>query len=285
MEIRAWRYAVTLAEELHFGRAARRHFLAEAHFGRQIRRLENELGERLFDRTSRRVTLTPAGSRLIAEAVPVIAAFDALAGVTAPADDTPEVVRLGVLGFGLADRWEDFHDELRRRRPGLRLRFVELDMTDQYRALQGGRVDVAVIQHLGPVDGVRIDPVLSVPRVVAIPAESRWASAGLLEEADLRADDWLPTVGLESWVGRSAGVGRGPAVRSPAAIPAAVAATGLACVHAEPAARYFPHPAVSYRPVAGRPCEVAVATREDDERPVITAFRASARAAAVPAAE
>ncbi|WP_206061253.1 LysR family transcriptional regulator [Nonomuraea basaltis] len=50
MEIRSLRYAVTLAEELHFGRAAQRHFIAPQPFGRHIQRLEREVGRRLFER-------------------------------------------------------------------------------------------------------------------------------------------------------------------------------------------------------------------------------------------
>ncbi|GAA2216407.1 hypothetical protein GCM10009850_118760 [Nonomuraea monospora] len=79
MEIQSLRYAVTLAEELHFGRAAQRHFIAAQPFGRHIQRLEREVGRRLFERTSRKVMLTPAGERLVAEARRVLAAVDGLA--------------------------------------------------------------------------------------------------------------------------------------------------------------------------------------------------------------
>ncbi|MFC4111913.1 LysR family transcriptional regulator [Nonomuraea zeae] len=88
MEIRSLRYAVTLAEELHFGRAAQRHFIAAQPFGRHIQRLEREVGRRLFARTSRRVVLTPAGERLVARAREVLAAVDELAEL-ARAEDPP----------------------------------------------------------------------------------------------------------------------------------------------------------------------------------------------------
>lgn len=65
MEIRTLRYVVTLAEELHFGRAAGRHFISAQPFGRHIQRLERELGVRLFQRTSRRVQLTPMGESFV----------------------------------------------------------------------------------------------------------------------------------------------------------------------------------------------------------------------------
>jgi DNA-binding transcriptional LysR family regulator len=78
MEIWSLRYAITLAEELHFGRAARRHYIGAQPFGRHIQELERELGVRLFERTSRRVTVTSAGARVLAEARAILDAVDAL---------------------------------------------------------------------------------------------------------------------------------------------------------------------------------------------------------------
>ncbi|MGW0808589.1 LysR family transcriptional regulator [Nonomuraea sp. NPDC002799] len=79
MDIQALRYAVTLAEELHFGRAARRHHISAQPFGRRIRRLERELGRPLFARTSRRVALTPAGEQFVRRARAILADIDDLA--------------------------------------------------------------------------------------------------------------------------------------------------------------------------------------------------------------
>jgi DNA-binding transcriptional LysR family regulator len=67
MELRSLKFAVTLAEELHFGRAAERHFVSAQPFGRTIAALEREIGTPLFNRTTRRVELTPAGTSSSAE--------------------------------------------------------------------------------------------------------------------------------------------------------------------------------------------------------------------------
>jgi DNA-binding transcriptional LysR family regulator len=77
LEIRLLRYFVTVAEELHFSRAAQRLFVAQQALSRDIRRLEDRLGVRLLDRTTRRVTLTPAGGTLLTRARELLAHFDA----------------------------------------------------------------------------------------------------------------------------------------------------------------------------------------------------------------
>jgi DNA-binding transcriptional LysR family regulator len=68
LEIRHLRYFVAVAEELHFTRAAARLFVAQQALSREIRNLEARLGTPLFVRTTRRVTLTPEGARLLESA-------------------------------------------------------------------------------------------------------------------------------------------------------------------------------------------------------------------------
>jgi DNA-binding transcriptional LysR family regulator len=284
MDIQALRYVVTLAEELHFRKAAERHYIAPQAFGRRVHALERELGTRLFDRTSRRVALTPEGERLVADAVDLLARVDALGEQTrtAPTVEAGAAVRVGVLGFGAADRWHELRALVTEQLPGTDLVHVELDWDSQYDAVRRGDVDVAVVHDVGPVDGLRMDLVLRAGRVAVVPATSPLAEADRLELADLDGLPWVRPVGrhpgLRAWAGPAATdtTRRSPTVRTPAAIPAAVATSGMLGMHGEPARHFYGRPDVRFVPLDGGGCEVSIATRVDDRSRTAEAFRQAA---------
>src|SRR5258708_15906190 len=76
MDLRQLRYMVALAEERHFTRAAAREHIAQPALSQQIRRLEDEIGVALVQRTTRRVSLTDAGELLVARARRILAEVD-----------------------------------------------------------------------------------------------------------------------------------------------------------------------------------------------------------------
>ncbi|MGC9538858.1 LysR family transcriptional regulator [Streptomyces sp. UG1] len=282
MDIRALRYAVTLADELHFGRAVRRHYISAQPFGRHIQRLERELGTRLFERTSRRVALTPDGVRLIAEARALLDTLDSLTDQPRNTESDEHILTLGVLGFGLGERWTDLLQVVHSQDPGIAFAYAELDLADQYEALRGHQVDIGIVQYVGPVDGLVFDRVLTMPRVVVVPARSSFADADHLTEADVSDSAWLPTAlahpALAAWSGPAADASRGRgALRNPAAIPAAVSTTGRIALHAEAASRFYPRPDVRFIPLQGPPMDIAIATRADDDRLTVAAVRHAAQ--------
>ncbi|TCK24565.1 LysR family transcriptional regulator [Pseudonocardia endophytica] len=283
MDVRSLRYAVTLAETLHFGRAARAHYIAAQPFGRHIRALEREVGTPLFARTSRRVVLTPAGERFLPRARRVLAQLD---GLVAQADGPREdsgVLRIGVLGFGLADLWPGVRDLVEARCPDLVLTAVELDWEGQYDAVRTGEVDVALVHDVGGADDLALDRTLELERYAVVPVRSELAGAETLTGADIERYRWVSPVGsfpgLAEWRDHS-GLRGGVAVRSPSGIPTAVATSGWLGLHAEPARRFFPHPEVRYVPLEGPAATISVASRPSDRREAVTVFRAAARAVA-----
>jgi DNA-binding transcriptional LysR family regulator len=91
VDTRLLRHFVAVADELHFGRAASRLYIAQQALSRDISRLERELGVQLFVRSTRRVTLTPDGERLLSRAKELIAFHDQMVKEVT-ASDRPLVV-------------------------------------------------------------------------------------------------------------------------------------------------------------------------------------------------
>ena len=105
---------------------------------------------------------------------------------------------------------------------------------------------------------------------------------GRLSEADMSEQPCVTPVGQPGLVDWSGGrpAAHGIEVRSPSNIPLAVAITGLLGLQAEPAARYLPHPKIAYVPLDGPLAVVALASRANDRRPGVAAFRSAVRASA-----
>lgn len=280
MDVEALRYVLTLAEELHFGRSARRHYISEAQFGRRVRRVEAELGMRIFDRTSRRVSVTAEGRVALARAQQLLADLDELQGLRANTAQ-PGVLRIGVLGFGVGDRWERLRTLWRATCPEVELVHRPLTLADQYTAVLRRVVDVALVHYLGEVDGLDLQFVMQTPRVAVVPVDSPWAGAERIDAGEVDAHRWLRLVGgddrFADWVGQqSQGSGRAT-VTTIDTVTTAVATTGLIGFHGAAAAQFYAHPDVRFVPLEGAPVATAVATRRDDDRPMVRAFRAAAQ--------
>ena len=143
VELRELRIFLMLADELHFGRTAERLGISQPGVSEAVRILESRLGVKVFDRTSRRVRLTPAGEGLKRNLVPALAALDeALAETSSLSRAVRGLLRVGFVltteGPALSRLTAAFHA----RYPRCEVRLQEVETFDAYRALRRGDVDV-----------------------------------------------------------------------------------------------------------------------------------------------
>jgi len=192
IELRHLRYFLAVAETLHFSKAAERLGMAQPPLSQQIKRLEQLLGHRLFDRTTRGVQLTAAG-RLLAER-----ARGALERIQ---DDLTQVARVArgeegtlTVGFSGSVMFTELPraiESFRRRYPKVELRLQELVTSAQIAALVDGTLDLGFLRDGDPTEGVQMSTVLKEPYVAVLPQGHRLAARPSLRVKDLRNEPFI----------------------------------------------------------------------------------------------
>ena len=186
MELRQLRYFATVAEELHFGRAAERLLIAQSVVSQQIRRLERELDVVLFERSPRHVRLTEAGRAFLPHALAVLDAQEqAVASMARFAEHRSRVLRLGT-SSGLGDRLTTVLDGLARRLPDTSVELVNAPTGKRLEMVVDGDLDATFVR--GEVEGasaLRVLPIWRDALVVVLPERHPLADAPDLTIADL----------------------------------------------------------------------------------------------------
>ena len=170
MELRQLRYFVTLAEELHFGRAAAREHIVQSALSQQVQRLERELGVRLLERSTHHVSLTAAGAAFLAEARQILAHTDRAAAIARSAAGAAAALRVGIIDASYDSMPQILH-QVQAGHPGLVIHQVEASVPEQYRQLADGRLDVGIGRAANAPPG-RLPPVPPRPAGGPSPARS-----------------------------------------------------------------------------------------------------------------
>jgi DNA-binding transcriptional LysR family regulator len=189
MELRHIEAFVAVADELHFSRAADRLQMAQSPLSARIRTLEAELGVRLFERTNRRVRLTPAGERILGEARATLRAAEATQRAAQRArDGETGLLRLGFVASAAFLRLPEVLRALRASAPEAEVELLRLNSSDQLHALAEDRID-AGIARVPPVTGVGWEVGASAlapePFMAVLPSDHRLAARRRIALADL----------------------------------------------------------------------------------------------------
>ncbi len=195
MDTRQLEYFVAVAEELSFTRAAQRLFTVQSTVSAAVRALETDLKTTLFDRSTRRVTLTSAGAALLPEAKAALEALDRARSVVEEASTGLRgSIRIGTMTrLGLVDLAE-LLGAFYQRYP-----LVEVQVTTSPTGSSGlaedvrhGRLDVAFV-GLGRADltGLEVRELATVPFVVLLPSTHRLASQQAVTLEDLAGERFV----------------------------------------------------------------------------------------------
>lgn len=193
MDLRHLRYYVTVAEELHFGRAARRLHMAQPPLSQAIRQLEAELGVELLHRTTRSVALTDAGRAYLERARAILAEVDdaALQAQRVAAGAVGHLA-IGCVGSATYSLLPALSRQLSEDLPGIDFSFRgEMLVPDQVAALRAGTIDLALLRP--PVT----DPTLELHTlrrdrlVVALPEAHPLAARARVRPQQLRDVDLI----------------------------------------------------------------------------------------------
>ncbi|HEY0812386.1 MAG TPA: LysR family transcriptional regulator [Pseudonocardia sp.] len=184
MELTQLECFVAVAEERHFGRAARRLMIGQPAVSQRVARLERELGSVLFERTSRSVALTTGGERFLPAAREVLAAVER-AHKSVDADRTA-VLRLGS-SSGLGQRLARVLEALRQSDPPVEARLVYAPTQARLDQVRAGQLDATFVRGIAASAGLEHLPVWRDRLVVALSAHRPEASQEPLPLAALAA--------------------------------------------------------------------------------------------------
>jgi len=192
MELRHLRYFVAVAEELHFGRAAARLHIQQPPLSRQIQDLESELGFPLFERSRRRVELTPAGTALLGRTRQV---FDALEVAIHDARSASEgdSGRL-VVGYPSSLAYSGLTELLRAFRtrfPSVELSLRELPPGEQIDGLKAGSLDVGFVRTSLDDPSLAAELVRREALMVVLPDDHRLATRRSIPLAALASEPFV----------------------------------------------------------------------------------------------
>ncbi len=192
MNLRALQYFVKLADLRHFSKAADACFVSQPTLSTQIKKLEDELGVQLVERSPKNIMLTPVGEEIAGRARLVLSDIDQIRAVARrsgnPADGS---LRLGLFPTLAPYFLPHVVPSIRKTYPNLRLQLAEEKTEDILRMLRQGELDAGLLALPINDDGLEVDVLFEEPFVVALPGDHPLASRSSITMNDLEGTELL----------------------------------------------------------------------------------------------
>lgn len=191
MELTSLRYFAVVAEELHFRRAAAKLHITQAPLSAAVKKLESELGVKLFERTSRSVKLTAAGTIFLQEAKAILDRSElARKRIEELSKATSSVLAIGYNEPALNTFLPELLRRCRRRFPEMRLKLQELETGEQLELLRRGKLDIGFMRPFGFDTSGFVSKLLCREEYrLAMPANHHLASLNEIETSDLSEEE------------------------------------------------------------------------------------------------
>lgn len=186
MTLTELRYIVTLAQERHFGRAAERCFVSQPTLSVAVKKLEEELGVALFERSKSTVQVTPMGEKIVEQAQRVLEQSSVIKELaTAGRDQLASPLRIGAIYTIGPYLFPDLIPELSRQAPQMPLYIEEGFTGNLRRKLRSGELDAIIIALPFTETDVVTKPLYEEAFEVLLPADHRWAGRESIDKEDL----------------------------------------------------------------------------------------------------
>ena len=192
MNLRDLRYLVALADERHFGKAAERCYVSQPTLSAQIRKLEEYLGVPLVERQPKRVSITPAGERIVERARRLLQEADAIVELAKtdrdPLAGTLKLALIPTVGPYLLPH---VARRLKRALPKLKLLLYEYQTAPLLEKLHDGELDMGILALPVPMDGLEAANLYEEPFTLAVPTDHPLAERERVTAQDLHGQPLL----------------------------------------------------------------------------------------------
>ena len=196
MELRHLRYFVALAEEGSFTRAARRMHVTQSTLSHQIKQIEDEVGQRLFDRIGRRVVITEVGESLLQSATRALREVDdGLRRIATTPDPLTGTLRIGATHTFNVKLIPDCLTALLERHPSLHVVVRELFASDVAGEVEAGHIDLGIAYDVQRGESLHFEALYVEEMVLAVSADHPFAARRKLRLVELHRQRMiLPTL-------------------------------------------------------------------------------------------
>ena len=192
MNLRALQYFVKLAEMKHFSKAAEACFVSQPTLSTQIKKLEEELGVQLVERSPKNIMLTPVGEEVADRAKFVLSDIDQIRAVARQAGNPAEGrLRLGLFPTLAPYLLPHVVPTIRKKYPGLRLQLAEEKTENIISMLLQGELDAALLALPIGEDGLEVENLFEEPFVLALPSSHALCDKPGVSMEDLSGSELL----------------------------------------------------------------------------------------------